>query len=47
VLAAEFLKNAKQFVEDGVNSQLIIRAYTQASREVSLFHSFFINFSTF
>ncbi|KAI6198504.1 T-complex protein 1, eta subunit [Aphelenchoides besseyi] len=33
VLAAEFLKGAKQFVEDGVNPQLIIRAYTQASRE--------------
>jgi len=33
ILAAELLKNAKQFVEDGVNSQLIIRAYTQASRE--------------
>lgn len=33
VLAAELLKNAKQFIEDGVNAQLIIRAYTQASRE--------------
>ncbi|CAD5220735.1 unnamed protein product [Bursaphelenchus xylophilus] len=33
VLAAEFLKSAKQFIEDGVNPQLIIRSYTAASKE--------------
>lgn len=35
VLAAEFLKGAKQFIEDGVNPQLIIRSYQAASKEVS------------
>jgi|UniRef100_A0AC35GNP2 T-complex protein 1 subunit eta len=33
ILAAEFLKQAKQFVEDGVSPQLIIHAYYQASEE--------------
>lgn len=32
ILAAEFLKQAKPFIEDGVNPQLIIRAYTKASQ---------------
>lgn len=34
VLAAEFLKQAKQFVEDGVHPQTIIRAYRDAQRLV-------------
>lgn len=34
VLAAEFLKRAKPFIEDGVHPQLIIRAYSRACDEV-------------
>ena len=38
VLAAEFLKQAKQFIEDGVHPQTIIRAYRDAQQLVrSLF----------
>ncbi|KAE9547501.1 hypothetical protein FO519_009286 [Halicephalobus sp. NKZ332] len=33
VLAAEFLKQAKSFIEDGVSPQLIIRAYHEAAQE--------------
>ena len=31
LLASEFLKQAKPFIEDGVHSQVIIRAYRQAT----------------
>ena len=34
VLAAEFLKQAKQFIEDGVHPQTIIRAYRDAQQLV-------------
>ena len=37
LLACELLKNAKPFVEDGVNTQLIIRAYNEAAREVRFY----------
>jgi T-complex protein 1 subunit eta len=30
ILAGEFLKNAKGFIEDGMNPQIIIRGYKQA-----------------
>ncbi|KAI1719144.1 TCP-1/cpn60 chaperonin family domain-containing protein [Ditylenchus destructor] len=33
LLAAEFLKQAKPYIEDGVGSQLIIRAYNAAAQE--------------
>jgi T-complex protein 1 subunit eta len=33
ILAAEFLKQAKQFIEDGVSPQLIIHAYYRAAEE--------------
>ncbi|KAF7636723.1 T-complex protein 1 subunit eta [Meloidogyne graminicola] len=33
ILAAEFLKAAKPFIEDGVSPQLIIKAYEDASKE--------------
>ncbi|VDD91425.1 unnamed protein product [Enterobius vermicularis] len=33
ILAAELLKRSRQFVEDGVSPQLIIRAYRKASEE--------------
>ncbi|KAK0408988.1 hypothetical protein QR680_004279 [Steinernema hermaphroditum] len=33
VLAAEFLKNARQYIEEGVNPLHLIRAYTDASNE--------------
>lgn len=36
ILAAELLKRSRQFVEDGVSPQLIIRAYRKASEEVGL-----------
>ncbi len=32
VLANEFMKEAKQYVEEGVHPQLIIRSYRDASR---------------
>ena len=34
VLAAELLKRAKPFIEDGVHPQLLIRAFNKASQEV-------------
>lgn len=34
VLAGELLKSAKAFVEDGMNPQLIIRAYKKANRQL-------------
>ena len=34
ILAAEFLKQAKTFVEDGVHPQVIIRSFRQAHRAV-------------
>ncbi|KAK6042461.1 TCP-1/Cpn60 chaperonin family protein [Cooperia oncophora] len=36
VLAAEILKRIKPFIEDGVHPQLLIRAITRASEEVSI-----------
>jgi len=36
-LAAEFLKAAKPFIEEGVSPQLIIKAFEDASKEVFLF----------
>ncbi|GMR51623.1 hypothetical protein PMAYCL1PPCAC_21818, partial [Pristionchus mayeri] len=33
VLAAEMLKRAKPFIQDGVHPQLIIRAFTEAAQE--------------
>lgn len=35
VLAAEILKRMKPFIEDGVHPQLLIRALSKASEEVS------------
>uniref|UniRef100_A0A915BUU2 T-complex protein 1 subunit eta n=1 Tax=Parascaris univalens TaxID=6257 RepID=A0A915BUU2_PARUN len=35
ILAAELLKRSKQFVEDGVSPQLIIRAYSKACEEAT------------
>lgn len=32
VLAAEFLKNARSFIEDGVHPQIVIRAYRKATQ---------------
>lgn len=40
ILAAELLKRSKQFIEDGVSPQLIIRAYSKACEEV-IFQCFF------
>jgi len=37
ILASEFLKNAKQYIEDGVNVQLIISAYHNSSQEAIKF----------
>jgi T-complex protein 1 subunit eta len=34
VLANEFMKEAKPFVEEGVHPQVIIKSYRQASRLV-------------
>lgn len=34
ILAAEFLKQAKSFIEDGVHPQVIIRSFRQAHRAV-------------
>ena len=35
VLANEFLKEAKQYVEEGVHPQIIIKSYREASRLVN------------
>lgn len=34
VLAAELLKNARPFIEDGVHPQIVIRAYRKAAQLV-------------
>lgn len=39
LLAAEFLKEAKPFIEDGVHSQNLIRSYRTASTLVCIFFS--------
>lgn len=36
VLAAELMKNARPFIEDGVHPQIVIRAYRKAAQLVSL-----------
>ncbi len=36
MLAAEFLKNAKPFIEDGVHPQIIMKAYRKAADLVCL-----------
>ena len=40
LLAAEFLKEAKPFVEDGVHSQNLIRSYRTASTLVCVLLAF-------
>lgn len=37
LLAAEFLKEAKPFIEDGVHAQNLIRSYRTASTLVCIF----------
>ena len=37
VIANEFMKEAKHFVEEGVHPQLIIKAYREAATLVCLF----------
>ena len=47
LLAAEFLKEAKPFVEDGVHSQNLIRSYRTASTLVCSLFYFFVKLKVF
>ena len=57
LLAGEFMKQAKPYIEDGINPQVIIRSYRKATAFVSLIqhlakeatrvrHNGFMNFVT-